>query len=267
MVIDWGELWREARSKKTWRGKTKQDWNKRAAGFAKCHASSVYAQEFISRLSLDSSMTVLDMGAGPGSLAIPMAKRVKGITAVDFSTDMLDILKKRAIGEGIGNITAIEGTWEDDWQALGLVRHDLVIASRSLAVDDLPGALEKLHTFARQKVVIGDRVGSGPFDPALFAALGRKFRPGPDYIYTVNILYQMGINAKVDFVDVLPCRTYDTRQEAIDSCSWMLGDLTSAENKKMLLHMDSRLRQDGNGQWILMNEVCPKWAIISWSRG
>lgn len=265
-MINWNQLWRQARAEKTWQGKTKKDWNERAAGFAKRHVDSDYVREFIDRLSLDSGMTVLDVGAGPGSLAIPVAKQVKSVSAVDFAPQMLAILHKRALEEGLSNITTIEGSWEDDWQALGIVPHDLVIASRSMGVDDLRGALEKLQAFARQRVIIGDRVGSGPFDPALFDAVGREFKPGPDYIYTVNILYQMGIHAHVDFIDLSPGRTYETRREARDSCSWMLGDLTPAEDLRLQSHLEGRLRQNIDGRWTLMNEVCPKWAIISWSK-
>lgn len=264
-MIDWNKLWRQARAAKTWQAKTRDDWNARAAGFARRHAGSDYVRQFVARLNLDADMTVLDVGAGPGSLAIPLARRVKRVTALDFAPQMLEILRKRADDEAIHNITAIEASWTDDWQALGVAPHDLVIASRSLAVDDLRGALEKLHKFAGQGVVIGDRVGSGPFDPAIFAALGREFKPGPDYIYTVNILYQMGINARIDFIDLPGC-TYDSRQGAIDSCGWMLGDLSPAEKDKLARHLDDRLRQIEDNQWLLADEVRPKWALISWSK-
>ncbi len=265
-MIDWNKLWREARNKKTWHGKTKADWNKRAAGFAKRHIGSKYVRDFIARLSLNREMTVLDVGAGPGSLAIPLAGRVKSLTAMDFAPQMLEILQQRAKEEGLNNIKTIEGAWEDDWQALGIVPHDLVIASRSMSVDDLAGALKKLNNFARCQVVIGDRVGSGPFDPSLFTAIGRKFEPGPDYIYTINILYEMGIHARVDFIDLSPAQTYNTRQDAIDSCRWMFDDLTATEDEKLAQHLAGRLQQDNNGQWILINEVCPKWAMISWTK-
>lgn len=265
-MIDWNQLWLEARRQKTWQGKTRADWNQRAAGFAKRHKNSAYAREFIDCLYLTPQMTVLDMGAGPGSLAIPMAGLVKMVTAVDFSPEMLAILRQNATDKGLNNIKIINGSWEDDWQALGIVPHDLVVASRSLAVDDLRGALQKLNHFARQRVVIGDRVGNGPFDPALFAALGRQFTAGPDYIYTLNVLYQMGIHAKVAFIEPGQGRTYESRQAAIDSCSWMLGEMTPTEHEKLQIHLDSRLQRDSAGQWRLTDEARPKWAVIQWSK-
>ena len=266
MKIDWNSLWQEEWRKRTWQGKTKADWNRRAAGFAKRNASSSYVLEFISRLDLDPEMSVLDMGAGPGTLAIPMAGKVKEVTAVDFSAEMLSLLKERILQEGITNIYPLEGSWEDDWRSLGIGLHDLVIASRSLAVDDLRNALIKLNNIAKQRVVISDRVGSGPFDPALFEAIGRKFVPGPDYIYTVNILYQLGIQARVDFINIRQPGKFDSREAAINSCSWMLGEMDAAEEEMFNRHIDARLSINSDNSWSLQDQTRPKWALIQWEK-
>ncbi|HFQ80173.1 MAG TPA: class I SAM-dependent methyltransferase [Desulfobacterales bacterium] len=263
-MIDWNRMWQEARRRKTWQRKTSEDWNKRAAGFARRHKNSVYVKEFLNRLPLSAGMSVLDMGCGPGTLTIPLAPKVREITAVDFSPGMLEILTAKAAEGNLNNITTRQGAWEDDWQALGLGRYDLIIASRSLAVDDLKGALDKLRRAARGWVFIGDRVGSGPFDPAMFAAIGRPFHPGPDYIYTINILYQMGIHARLDFIDLPPAHSYKTREEAISSWAWMFHDLTATENDKLNRHLSERLTKNNHGHWCLRDEVCPSWALISW---
>ncbi len=257
-------MWQEVRRRKTGQRKTPEDWNKRAAGFARRHKGSVYVKEFLKKLPLSPALSVLDMGSGPGTLTIPLARKVKKVTAVDFSSKMLTILADRATKDGLDNITTHQGAWEDDWQTLGLGQYDLIIASRSLAVDDLRGALNKLRQAARGWVFIGDRVGSGPFDPAMFAAIDRPFHPGPDYIYTINILYQMGIHAQLDFIDLPPGHSYKTREEAIDSWAWMFHDLTAEENDKLKYHLTERLDRNEAGLWYLRNEVCPSWAIISW---
>ena len=265
LTIDWNSLWRESRRGRTWQGKTKEDWNQRAAGFAKRHTASQYAREFVRRLDLRPEMTVLDMGAGPGTLAIPLAQRVQRVTAVDFSEEMLTSLAERATQAGLTNIEIINGSWEDDWSLLGIGCYDLVIASRALTVDDLRAALVKLNACARELVVIGDRVGDGPFDPALFAAVGREFVPGPDYIYTVNVLYQMGIHARVDFIDIHEPKVYESRQAAIDSCAWMLHKMTPDEEEALDRYFDSILRPNADGTWAMARQVQPKWAFISFA--
>jgi len=266
MNIDWNRLWREARAGKTWQGKTKDDWNRRAAGFAKRNTASPYVREFIARLPLEPGMTVLDMGSGPGSVALPLSAKVGKVTAVDFSPEMLAVLEERLREQGIDNIRAVEGSWTDDWSALGIGVHDLVIASRSLAVDDLKSALEKLDSHAAKAVVIAERVGPGPFDPALFEAVGRRFVAGPDYIYTVNILYQMGIRASVDFIRAGGPRRYESRQAAVESSAWMLGDLSGDEEARLRAYFDRRLRRRPDGSWIVTGEHCPEWAVISWKK-
>jgi len=264
-AIDWNRLWRQGRERRTWQGKTRADWNRRAAGFARRNTASPYVTEFINRLNLRPEMTVLDMGSGPGTLSIPLARRVRSLTAVDFSTEMLERLGARCQAEGITNIELINGAWEDDWPSLGIGTYDLVIASRSLAVDDLGAALGKLNASAREQVVISDRVGDGPFDPALFQAVGRPFVPGPDYIYTVNILYQMGIHAAVDFIDLPETKTYESREAAMDSCLWMLDQLAADEQAAASRYFDRILMENQDGSWSMLGQRQPKWAVISFT--
>lgn len=263
--VDWNRLWQKCRQERTWQGKTQADWNRRAAGFARRNKASQYVTDFISRLSLRPDMTVLDFGSGPGTLAIPLARKVRSVTAVDFSSEMLDRLAARCQREGVDNIKIVNGSWTDDWAGLGIGTYDLVIASRSLSVDDLGAALVKLNRSAKEQVIIGDRVGSGPFDPALFRAVGREFVPGPDYIYTVNILYQMGIYAKVDFIDILEPKAYGSREEAQDSCVWMLDQLTPDEQVALHRYFDQILTENQDGTWSMSGHHGSKWAVISFA--
>jgi len=209
---------------------------------------------------------VLDIGSGPGTLAIPLAKQVRAVTAVDFSEKMLAELNNHAQAEKLANITSVQASWEDDWQNFGIIPHDIVIASRSLSVNDLKAALEKLNHWAKQKVFIGDRVGSGPFDPDIFAAVGREFRPGPDYIFTVNLLYQMGINAHVDFITASRSKTYKSREEAFEACAWMINNVTEEERGRLEAFLDDRLIRKNDSSWELTRRQPPQWALIWWSK-
>ena len=62
---------------------------------------------------IDSQAEVLDIGCGPGNVALPVASRVKKVVALDPSADMLDIVRKRAAAEGIKNIETVQLRWED----------------------------------------------------------------------------------------------------------------------------------------------------------
>lgn len=58
--------------------------------------------------------TWLDIGAGAGRYALPLARHVRRVIAVDPSTSMLDALRSGASGAGIANIEVLEGRWPPD---------------------------------------------------------------------------------------------------------------------------------------------------------
>lgn len=262
--IDWNKLWKKARAEKNYRSKTPADWDRKAASFARRNTNSLYAEQFIKLLRPHKTWSVLDIGCGPGTLALPLAKRVKNLTGLDFSPKMLAILNRQAAAQNSTNISTFTLSWDDNWEEQGIEPHDVVLASRALAVDDLETSLRKMNRFARKSVAVTDRVGPGPFDPAAFSAIGRELKPGPDYIYTVNLLYQMGIQASVQFIrheDTLEC---DSMREAMDMYTWMFHDLKTREKKELKKYLQSITTRTATGSFIIHREHVPTWAFIRW---
>ncbi len=267
--LDWNALWQEERRHKSRPRRGRQDWDRRAEGFASRNLDSPYTTQFLAMFDWQPQWTVLDAGCGPGTLSLPLAHRVRKVTALDFSAAMLAELEKQQQRQGLNNIQPVQAAWEDDWQDLGIEPHDVVIASRSLAVDDLEGALVKMDRWTKQLAIIGDRVGAGPFDPDLFAAINRPFDPGPDYIFTLNILYRLGIHARVDFITVEHQRPYASREEAVASLEWMIPadqPLTAEERGKLEAYADARLEARPEGGWLLTRRTPSKWAVIYWEK-
>ncbi len=262
--IDWNKLWREAKKKKTWKKKDAGDWDRRADSFAARTASSVYQDKFIEKLDPPPSWSVLDVGSGPGTLALPLASRVRRVAALDFSERMLAILRERAQKKGLANITTFQLSWNDDWSQHDVGQYDLVIASRSLAVKDLRQALEKLTRHARKLVCITDRVRHGPFDPDAFTAIGRPMRSGPDFIYTVNLLYQMGHLPRVDFIHLREDMQYRSFQDALEGYRWMFQHLTEDEEKRLQDYIHSISSRQPDGTISLRRKHVPVWAFITW---
>ena len=69
-------------------------------------------EETIAGLPVTPSSRVLDIGAGPGTLAIPLSPRVREITAVEPAAGMNAVLRRRLEEENIGNIRVVPVTWE-----------------------------------------------------------------------------------------------------------------------------------------------------------
>ncbi len=260
----WQKLWQEARANKSWRAKSSVDWDKKAESFAERTATSIYVDKFISLLRPAKGWSVLDVGSGPGTLAVPLAGKVAGVSCLDFSEKMLAILSRRAEAEGIDNIRTHHLSWEDDWQEAGINVHDVVIASRSLSVSDLASSLLKISGFARKMVVVTDRVGSGPFDVAAFAAVGRDFKPGPDCCYTIAMLLEMGFLPRVDYIVLEKTMQYQDMEEALQSYLWMFKEISELEKKRLVAYIESISEVAGNGQVLVTRPQPPVWAFISW---
>lgn len=52
---------------------------------------------------------VLELCCGNGMLTLPLARRVKSVTAIDYSVPLMDALAKQLDVESIGNVTTITG--------------------------------------------------------------------------------------------------------------------------------------------------------------
>jgi hypothetical protein len=146
---------------------------------------------------------------------------------------------------------------------LGIGVHDVAIASRSLIVEDLQGAMEKLQRHASRRVVLSAMVGDGPRDRRIIEAAGRKFTNGADYIVVVNLLRQMGIYANLTFICSDLARTYGDIEDALDGMRWMLPELTADEESRLKGHLARTLVRE-NGHWKLPYRRVVRWAVIWW---
>ncbi|NDJ51774.1 MAG: methyltransferase domain-containing protein [Chloroflexi bacterium] len=95
--------------------------------------------------------TLLDVGAGSGRFALPLAQSVKQVTALDLSPDMLAIFERRAAEGDISNIQPRRGNWEDT----PIESHDVVLAAWSLYLQrDILASLQKLIDTTRRTLII-----------------------------------------------------------------------------------------------------------------
>lgn len=65
-----------------------------------------YAEEALRLAELQAHERVLDIAAGPGTLALRAAPAVNEVVAVDFSAGMIDVLRQRAQQAGLHNVSA-----------------------------------------------------------------------------------------------------------------------------------------------------------------
>lgn len=264
LTIDWNDAWMQAKEALA-RVDNQEFWNKRAPSFSTHVRETDYEKHFLRMMPVDTAWSVLDVGCAAGTLAIPLSKIVRSVTALDFSPVMIDMLRQRCTESGITNITPIVGRWEDDWDSLGIGQYDVAIASRSLVIDNLADGIAKLNRAARRMVCISALVGDGPFDRRLYEAVGRPLTMGPDYIYVYNYLHQIGIYANVGFISNTEWKTYESPAEALEKMLWMLDGITPEEEQRLKDYLAIELVMH-EGRWRLPEPKIVRWAFISWEK-
>lgn len=201
--IDWRKAWIE-RNKKQRKPGDSNYWDSRAQDFKEHSGQSSYAKTFLSYLDIEPDLSVLDMGAGSGTLSILLAQAGHKVIAADFSAGMRQATLERSQEEGLDTITVKNLDWNKDWKESGVESKsvDVIIASRSTMVDDLACALAKLNQTARKKVAITMTTEYGPrgFKP-LGGLIDDDNAYVPDYIFGVNILFQWGIYPELRYID------------------------------------------------------------------
>ena len=95
--------------------------------------------------------TVLDVGAGGGRLALPLALRCQHVTAVEPSPSMVEQLCEGAAEAGISNLSVVQANWED----AEVEPADLVICSHVVyGVVEIDQFVRKLDAHARREVAV-----------------------------------------------------------------------------------------------------------------
>jgi SAM-dependent methyltransferase len=273
---DWNAEWVRTQAGRASRHDSSY-WDQRAQDFAAedstaALGTSRYAATFIQYMDILPGETVLDIGSGSGTLALPLARAGHPVCAVDFSQGMLSLLRKQAAEEGLRTVVTVQASWEDDWSTAGVSVADVAVASRSMAVADLRAALLKLHLFARRRVCL-TVAANAAFLPDLIAgaALGRRSQRRCDHLYVLNILAQMGITAEVRLIRQEWNRAFASVASAQEQLRRLVAPVGNREEELLdnyvAEHLQPTSASDGTALWRLDETLPMRWAFIAWDKG
>lgn len=128
--------------------------------------------------------TLLDVGAGTGRFALPLAKSVRQLTALDHADPMLDILRQKSARQQVDNIIVQQAAWE----AANVPKHDVVLAAWSLyRLPDIIAGMRKLIAATRRTLIIVTSPGHAPDGT-------------PMHIYFYGALWQAGVFPEIKIV-------------------------------------------------------------------
>jgi SAM-dependent methyltransferase len=259
--------WKDAKAQK-------ERWDKRAERFDKrTHCANNgdagdkedYAFKMLERIEVKPEWTVLDIGCGPGTLAIALAEKAGRVTALDISEQMLNRLKTHADTHGLDNIQYVNSSWQDAFTSGKIASHDVVVASRSLVPDDMIAALSSIIAVTRQAAYLTFPIIHLPFDWEVYKVIGRdKKKPAP-YIYILNLLFQMGIHANVEILFSKVKMQYSSVEEAVNDLQWRTDPFTPDELVKLREYLERRFAEHKD-ESVFTHEGKSQWALVWWRK-
>lgn len=277
LETDWNEEWKRLQVAR----RSPDDpawWDGRAKHF-KPRETHPYARDFLELAAIRPKESVLDMGCGGGSLAIPLARAGHPVLAADFSPLMLDALREGISYYGLaGLITAKRLAWDDDWATVGMKPKsvDVAIASRSIATLDLKAALLKLDRAARRRCCITLVANASPrYDTRIMDAIGASVTSSRDYVYAFNILVGLGALPEVAYIDSPRRDTFDSLEDGVADFARMLEGGNEDRLPELRAYLKAHMVENPHagepgskgkpqGRYMLDHVRHVHWAFLAW---
>ena len=156
--MNWREVWERKYGERVRAGIKREPgpeyWDKVAEDYSQWNKYNDYeygrkAIEAIREL-MNPDFEALDIGAGTGTLAIPFAKVVRRITAIEPSLVMIKYLLRNAEEEGVQNIEVINKSWQEVGDPDIRKKFDIVACSHLLwQFEDVDKQLERMEHASR----------------------------------------------------------------------------------------------------------------------
>jgi SAM-dependent methyltransferase len=238
--IDWEARWKRIVADRATLASGHADagyWDRRAASYARSTHSR--SDEFLRILEpyLGPRKTLIDVGAGTGRHASPLAERLEWVTAIEPSDGM------RAHVEPRDNMTLVAGTWED----ADVAPADLVICSHVLyGVADPVPFIDKLQRSARERVFVMMRETDLPHPAATLRRrlVGTDGPRLPRFSELFMLLVQIGVAPDVDFIRYPIVTRYSSMDEALADSRALFGEGWDEAAAKAILEEVLR-KEDG----------------------
>jgi len=236
-------------------GNNKQFWNNRKnvrTVYMKGREKNKHqTEDRLNAMAIPAGSRVLDIGAGPGTFALPLAARGCTVTVVEPSDVMREALAERIVAENTSGITVIPKRWEDvGIEELG-EPYDVVIASYSLTMMDIAEAVEKM-----QRCCTGTVHLFWFLTPPAWALVnqdlwplihGGEFPGEPTADWLFMVLFEMGIYANLTVETKSPASSFATFEEAAGEYIQRLNCATPAHEEIVRNYLHARLRKTDQG--------------------
>jgi len=210
--------------------------------------------------------TVIDIGAGGGRIAIPVARHCRQVVAVEPSGAMRSQLEAQAAGAGVGNIMIVPSTWED----AAVEPADIVLCCHVLyAVREPELWVRKMAAKARRRVIVVmfHRPVPPNMHPLWEPVYGEKRLQLPAMAHFERLLQEMGIRYRKRMLPEREDRAYPDFDAALERAARHLYLLPGSSRYRRLEQVlkESLVETPGGLQLRWAQPMTP--GLITWTTG
>jgi SAM-dependent methyltransferase len=208
------------------------------------------------------SDTVLDIGAGGGRYALPLALVAREVIALDPSEGMLNVLREGIAAHGFENVRVMAGRWPAD--ADGLAADVVLISHLGYDVEGIGPFLEAMENASRRVcvAVLLDQPPPTPADELWPAVHGVSRATLPSLPEFLALLLARKRLFEVQLVERGP-QTYDDPSQALTWLRSQLWTTPDGPNDRILQGLVQNLQPRG-GRYALSWDPA-RIGIVTWS--
>jgi len=213
-----------------------------------------FAEARIAGMRVKDGSRVLDIGAGTGTLSVPLAAHGCDVTAVEPSPVMGDALLEYQKDQKTRGITLIRKRWEDvTLEELG-EPYDAVIASYSLMVTDIGDAIAKIqqccggtaHIFWFLTQPLWAQVNAGVWKQIH----GTEFCGEPTADCLWQVLYETGIYANLAVEPGCDPAIYPAIEDAVNEFHGRMNCTTPGQDEILREYFSRTLAKSEKGYYV-----------------
>ena len=214
------------------------------------------------RRQVTSEQVLLDVGAGGGRMALPLALRVKKVIAVEPSPSMCRVMLEVAEEFDVKNVDVIESGWLD----AQVPKTDIAICCHVLyTIQDVEPFVRKLEKHAeRILVVVYQAPPQSQIYPIWERVHGVPRLALPSLPEFQGVLAQLGIEPEIEVVHTERNRGFESIEIAKEQLArrlYVLPDTAEMERLETLL---PEVLEEDDGRFTIKGAIQLEPRVVSW---
>ena len=214
------------------------------------------------REQVTDDQVVLDVGAGGGRIALPLALCSKQVVAVEPSPSMCRVLREVAQEFGVTNVEVVE----EDWLSAKVDREDVALCAHVVYV------IQEIGDFVRKLEEHTDRVLAVMFQappqsqiyPLWEPIHGEPRLPLPCLPEFLEVLDEMGIEPEVEVVHTERNRGFEGMEEARTELARRLYVIEGTPEMERLEALLPQVLEEKDGRFAIKGSVPLEPRVVSW---